>query len=329
MADHQAGRVPVSELRVATTTAAETVEFINETYVGARIRLGGRGDDFRHELTGHATPSLQVASFWYTRGLSLDTDPFGYLMAVAVTSGGGEVRAEREQAAGGAGTVFLLYPPVCPLRVRWGDGFAANLLTMPLEQVERLAAEQAGAAGAGVRFTSMQPVSAAMARLWRKTMDFTASQLDGPDPAAASPLVEQAIAAMAAAAALMVFPNTTMSPGYLPGPGWAGPPALRRAVAYIDGHAHEPVTLTQVAEASGASAQELRHAFARHYSVTPSGYLRRVRLERAHAELRAADPRQGITVAGIARTWGWASPSQFAAAYRRRFGVPPGSTLRA
>lgn len=328
MAEYQADRVPVSTVRVATTTADETVAFINEKYVGARIRLGGRSDDFRHELTGFATPTLQVASYRYTRGLSLDIDPFGYLMAVAVTGGNAEVRARREQAAGGGGAVFLLYPPVSPLRVGWGDDFAASVFTMPLEQVERLADEEAGAARAGLRFTSMRPVSAAMARLWRKTMDFTASQLAGPDPAAASPLVEQAIAAMAAAAALKAFPNTMQGTGYLPGPGWAGPAALRRAVAFIDGHAHEPVTPTQVADASGASSRALRHAFTREYSVTLSGYLRRVRLERAHEELRAADHGRGATVAGIARTWGWASPGQFAAAYRRRFGVPPGQTLR-
>jgi len=33
-------------------------------------------------------------------------------------------------------------------------------------------------------------------------------------------------------------------------------------------------------------------------------------------------------VAAIARRWGWASHSQFAVAYRKRFGVPPSHTLR-
>jgi AraC-like DNA-binding protein len=30
----------------------------------------------------------------------------------------------------------------------------------------------------------------------------------------------------------------------------------------------------------------------------------------------------------VARQWGWASPSQFSAAYRRQFGLPPSQTLR-
>ena len=57
--------------------------------------------------------------------------------------------------------------------------------------------------------------------------------------------------------------------------------------------------------------------------MTPTWYLRRVRLARAHQQLRAADPASGVTVAAVARQWGWASPSQFSAAYRRQFDLPP------
>jgi AraC-like DNA-binding protein len=327
MADGQGGPVPVSEIRVTTTTVDETLAFINEAYVGARIRLGGTGDDFRYDLTSYVTPSLQVARYRYTRSLSLDLDPFGYLMALTVTTGNVALSAGQEQVAGGSGASFL-FPAALPMQVDWADEFAGNLFMMPVEPVARLAAEQAGVAGPDLRFTSMRPVSAVMAQAWRNAMDFTARQLAGPDPAAASPLVEQATVAMAAAAALTVFPNTTMTTAYLPGPGWVSPAALRRAVAFIDAHAHQPVTLTQVADAAGVTGRALRHAFARQYSATPDRYLRRVRLERAHEELRAADVALGTTVAGIARKWGWSSPSAFAAAYRRRFGVPPAQTLR-
>jgi AraC-like DNA-binding protein len=328
MSDGQGEPVPVSEVRVATTTADETLAFINEAYVGARIRLSGTGDDCRHDLTSYATPSLEVASYRYTRSLSLDLDPFGYLIALIVTGGNIALTAVQEQVSGGSGAAFLL-PAALPMLVEWGDEFTGDSLMMPVEQIARLAAEQTGISGLDLRFTSMRPVSAVMAQVWRKTADFTGRQLRGPDPAAASPLVEQATAAMAAAAALAVFPNTTMTVGYLPGPGWVSPAALRRAVAFIDAHAHQPVTVTQVADVAGVTGRALRHAFAREYSTTPAGYLQRVRLERAHEELRGADPRPGTTVAGIARKWGWSDPSAFAAAYQRRFGVPPVQTPRA
>jgi transcriptional regulator GlxA family with amidase domain len=69
-------------------------------------------------------------------------------------------------------------------------------------------------------------------------------------------------------------------------------------------------------------------AFMRHYDTTPTGYLRRVRLERAHRELRDADPSDGTTVAAIARRWGWANSSHFAVVYREAYGRYPRHTLR-
>jgi transcriptional regulator GlxA family with amidase domain len=73
----------------------------------------------------------------------------------------------------------------------------------------------------------------------------------------------------------------------------------------------------------------LQYAFARHYGLSPTRYLRRVRLERAHRDLQAADPTQGDTVAAIAAAWGFATPSRFAAMYRETYGYPPSHTLRA
>ena len=89
--------------------------------------------------------------------------------------------------------------------------------------------------------------------------------------------------------------------------------------------------MPEVAADTGVTARALQYAFRCHYDITPAGYLRRVRLERAHLQLKAADPADpatGATVGEIARRWGWASPANFAAAYRKHFGVSPSRTLR-
>jgi transcriptional regulator GlxA family with amidase domain len=119
-----------------------------------------------------------------------------------------------------------------------------------------------------------------------------------------------------------------MTVGYLPRPGRVPPAAVRRAVAYIEAHADRPVTLDEIAATAGVTGRALQYAFRHHYDTTPTGYLRQVRLEHAHRELRDADPAGSVTVAAVARAWGWANPSQFTAAYRRQFGQLPGRTLR-
>jgi AraC-like DNA-binding protein len=132
---------------------------------------------------------------------------------------------------------------------------------------------------------------------------------------------------LAAAAMLETFPNITMTAPGLPGPGWVTPASVRRAAAFIHEHAGEPVTAADIAAAAGVTPWALRYAFRRRYDITPAQYQRQVRLERAHLELLSADPGDGVTVASIARKWGWASPSRFTDAYRQRFRAEPGRTL--
>jgi transcriptional regulator GlxA family with amidase domain len=72
----------------------------------------------------------------------------------------------------------------------------------------------------------------------------------------------------------------------------------------------------------------VQEAFRRHLDTTPIGYLRRVRLERAHNDLAAADPGAGSTVAEIAARWGFAHHGRFAALYQDSYGRSPSQTLR-
>ena len=103
---------------------------------------------------------------------------------------------------------------------------------------------------------------------------------------------------------------------------------IRRAVAFIEERAADDIDLTGIAEAAHVGPRALQRGFRSALDTTPLGYLRTVRLERAHDELRVADPTDGTTVAGVAARWGFAHPGRFAAEYRRRFGRSPGDTLR-
>jgi transcriptional regulator GlxA family with amidase domain len=119
-----------------------------------------------------------------------------------------------------------------------------------------------------------------------------------------------------------------MTASYLPGPGWVASATVDRAAEFIDARADQPITVAEVAESAQVTVFALRYAFQRNLGTTPEEYLRRIRLERAHHDLASAGPASGVTVAGVARRWGWASLSQFNLAYQRRFGILPAHTLR-
>jgi transcriptional regulator GlxA family with amidase domain len=105
------------------------------------------------------------------------------------------------------------------------------------------------------------------------------------------------------------------------------PPLLRRALAYIHDNAHLDITLGDIAASVNVTPRSVQYAFRRHLGTTPLEYLRRVRLDRAHRELQAADPTVD-TVMAIAGRWGFSHAGRFSRMYKQAFGKPPSRTLR-
>jgi transcriptional regulator GlxA family with amidase domain len=105
------------------------------------------------------------------------------------------------------------------------------------------------------------------------------------------------------------------------------PPLLRRSLEYIHDNAHLDITLSDIADAVNVTPRSVQYTFRRHLGTTPLEYLRRVRLERAHRELQAADP-SSDTVMAIAGRWGFSHAGRFSRVYKQVFGLPPSRTLR-
>jgi AraC-like DNA-binding protein len=103
--------------------------------------------------------------------------------------------------------------------------------------------------------------------------------------------------------------------------------AVRTAADLMETDPGRPLTLTALAAEAHASVRALEEGFQREFGTTPMRYLRDVRLRRARADLRAADP-AATTVAAIARHWGFAHAGRFSARYAAAFGEPPNATLR-
>ena len=105
------------------------------------------------------------------------------------------------------------------------------------------------------------------------------------------------------------------------------PPLLERAITFIHDHAHREIALSDIAAAVNVTPRTVQYTFRRHLGTTPLDYLRRVRLDRVHRELEAADPSID-TVTAIAGRWGFSHPGRFSGVYKQAFGRPPSRTLR-
>ena len=178
-------------------------------------------------------------------------------------------------------------------------------------------------------FTSARPTSPLRARRWRRARDFISGLIFGDPEVATASLVVGSANRMLAGLLLATFPNDSIVPPSRADDRDAqAPSVVRRAVAFIESQADRDIGLGDIAAASGVSGRTIQIAFRRHLDTTPTAYLRKVRLDLAHAELLAASPDSELTVTEVAYRWGFSSPSRFAERYRAEFGRLPSEMLR-
>jgi AraC-like DNA-binding protein len=102
---------------------------------------------------------------------------------------------------------------------------------------------------------------------------------------------------------------------------------VRRATDLMDAQPEAAWSTLQLARATGVSSKALQTAFRRSDRPRPMAYLRRLRLDRTHAEL-ATSPPEAVTVTTVAGRWGFVHLGWFAGQYRQQFGESPSETLR-
>jgi AraC-like DNA-binding protein len=309
----------------ATTDTGLAHDFFRRMFLDFQVRFSG----VVANGTGLRTSSSQLGAVGFTRldyaaPTRLKTLPAGDLTISHVLHGRDSlVRGKDEYRAGPGDSVLIL--PDDSVDVRMQD-LGLFVVRLPRALVEDVARAETGISGADLRFDWARPVSAALARHWSETISYLARGVLAEPALVVNGLIVEQTCRLLAATALAVFPNTSLDArrGL---PGAVAPRALRRAMAYIEENAERPVTITEIATAASVSARALQSAFRRHHETTPLQYARRVRLERAHRDLRAGDP-AGTTVTLVATRWGFTHLGRFSSDYRTVYGVSPSRTLR-
>jgi AraC-like DNA-binding protein len=94
---------------------------------------------------------------------------------------------------------------------------------------------------------------------------------------------------------------------------------IDEAIEYVDRHVDAYLTAPDLAAAVGVSQRCLQSGFQDRLGISPTAYIRSVRLDRAHLELTAG----AGTVTRVAARWGFFHPGRFAQLYKERFGARP------
>jgi AraC-like DNA-binding protein len=314
-------------MRIQTGSPDEAHDWLRRAYSDHSVRLSGRRSAFRFSHQVAECGPLRVGVCRHTMTLEGRWQPLGgTLLFSHLLQGCFTVRSRTAEIVAGVGDV-IGYDPDAELDAGWSDIRMAQV-RIDRGAADRVAAETAGAdrGTQPVAWHLGRPSSAARAQHWRRLMRYVSTDVLSEPELVESPLVMRAVQRHVIVTALQTFPNSTLAGPAAP-PGGAAPAAVRRALDFIDEHAASDIDLTAIAEAAHVGPRALQRAFRRALDVTPLEHLRSVRLDRAHADLVAADPAVD-TVAAIAQRWGFGHAGRFAKDYRERFRRSPSDTLR-
>ncbi len=220
-----------------------------------------------------------------------------------------------------------MFMPELPADIAWRAGCAQFCLIFPRQLLQQELATMLDRPLPGpIAFTPAMDVTSPSGRAWVDAVRLIERQASYEHSLLDHPLAAGHLERLLIEGLLLAQPHNyteALAQPRLP----AAPPAVRQAIDLMHGRPEHPWTTATLARRVAVSPRSLQDGFARSVGVPPMRYLRDVRLQRAHMDLRAADPGTA-TVAQVAGRWGFLYPSRFAAAYREKFEETPAHTLR-
>ncbi|WAJ43633.1 AraC family transcriptional regulator [Mycobacterium sp. Aquia_216] len=285
----------------------------------------------RTEPTSFNSASIESVAFSYiTYGASMRVRPeppesfFVVLIPRAgrasVRGGGIEIQSDAQCAA--------ILDPDMDVDMYFEGGTEQIMLRLDRDKLENQLDRMLGRPGGQrLRFDSCVDMTTPAARSWLSTLQMVCRDLDGPQGLSHAALRHHTEQLVMSQTLTAITHSCSTELDALGAGAPATPRLIRRADQLIRDHAHEALTVHDLAEAVGISVRSLQDGFRRHLRTTPTARLRQARLDGVHAELLAADPAHH-TVSRLALGWGFAHFGRFSSTYRATFGESPSQTLR-
>lgn len=317
-----------------TDDVDEAQHVVTEVYVLHELdSLGGRPLDAR--LNCVASPRLTLGYLAYGANASLDLPPLEHCYHVnltlsgrtQITRRGGSGRYGNDVATTEGGRSGAVVSPTGHTTAAWtpdATQFAMKFPRGPLE--EHLSGLLGHPIHDSLDFAVSMDLTRGPGAALMAAVRFLQTELDRPGGIARAPLARAQLETYVMTALLhgvthqftedLLRPRTEDRPA-----------VVRHTVDFIEAHADEPITVPQLAKRMGVSTRTLQVTFARHLGMTPSEYIRDVRLAKVHAELLVANS-SDTSVTERAAAWGFLHQGRFSEQYRQKYGQRPSQTLR-
>jgi AraC-like DNA-binding protein len=285
-------------------------------------------DGFRADIHWASAGALSLAVLEYGATVEINPGSLHKFLLVQMP-----LRGQARVRVGAADTILSrdmagVIAPTMPFRILWERGCRQLIL-----KVERPKLEQTCQALIGrslrepIDFEPCMDLHSAGGIGWHRLMTYVLSLLDLGDPRPVSPLVFAPVEDMVITHLLSYQPNNYRAEICAEAGGRSVVPrCVKYAEAFIEDHAREPISLTDIASHAGVSVRTLSQSFKSFRNTSPIAALRDVRLEGARADLMAGGGEASVT--DIALRWGFNHLGRFSQLYRERYGEKPLATLR-
>lgn len=315
---------------VATRDVDEARSLVGDLFCPHGLEPRGPHTAIDVHLRASRAGAVGVVHLDYGSTVEITPEPLNsfYLVQIPQTGtarivhGGTEIRSDRAQAS--------VLSPDAPSTMTWFSGNPQLCIYLDRRLVESALAGllgQSDAPAAPIAFSLGMPLSSAPARSWLATVECLRAELETGRRDGSGPIsLDHADALGWSVATQLLETHTHNYTAALLAQGGAPAGTVKRAIAVIEQHLDEPLTVSAVAAAVGVCTRVLQDAFCRELNTTPLAYLRERRMRLARARLLAGSSLT-TSVTDIALGLGHNHLGRFSVEYKARYGETPSATL--
>ncbi|MCZ4303367.1 AraC family transcriptional regulator [Zoogloeaceae bacterium G21618-S1] len=312
--------------RFRSQDASESQHMVSRVFCPHELRQVDNRTRFalRHNLVRLGETAVNFLSY----GAEVDITPGrldSFYLVQMPLKGTADIRCGDQQVLASPNTASILNPHE-HTRMRWKSDAEKLMLWIPRKALEQRLTEHLGEApDAPLAFDLALPTQHGLTRSWCRLMHDVVSNIDqcGADWLAFRPTIA-ALEDCLIRGLLQLHHHNYSDRLHQPDHN-ALPRHVQRAVDFMQAHAEDAITVSDIAAAACISVRALEEGFRRHCDTTPLVYLRDLRLDRVRQTLlRGAATAEPITV--LALRYGFAHLGRFAGYYRTRFGETPSQT---
>jgi AraC-like DNA-binding protein len=298
--------------------------YIEQVFTPHRLMVQGTST-LGFNLRYSKSPRITVGHLTYGAGLTVDVPPPDCYHLILPIGGGCSASQRHKHAAAEPGRSGVVLSPQEALTVHWEPDAVEYIIQVPRPSLDTHLSRLIGhPVGQAARFSLGFDLTTSGGQALLAAVRFLWSELARPGGIATVPLAQEHLEYAVLAQLVTVIPNnyseeiardaTTMRQR-----------RVRKVIDLIEAHPEQVLSTGHLAASAGVSERALQLAFRAETGTSPAAYVRSVRLDRVHAELRSGAA--AGTVTEVAARWGFFHPSRFAQQYRARFGALPSETL--